>query len=193
MAGLGFSFMGMISGPVSFKEGPVETAPKLDEDGNVIKEDLKRDPFVIVESMGEKIYNTRKEEEWEEIGMMDGFNKFEQEKLTLLYNDIIHNYDLWTEEYKSYYLVAVNYSFRILKTIDEIPPSSKERVQSGLDAKVFINDMNCVLDGLTDKMLKYFPNSNPGFGIMCLFTQSYVGELVAGEIAIEQMKKEIFK
>jgi hypothetical protein len=191
--GIGGSFFTMLGGKTSSGFSMPEI-PKEEQDPEK-KKAMKpvADPQEVIKKLGKSIYETRKEEEWEELEMMDGFNKTEQEKLALLYNQIIDNEDLWNPKYKEFYLLAANYSFRALKMSDEVNPSSKERLYDNLEAKRFIVDMNNILDGMLETMNKFLPNANAEFGIMCLFSHSYIGEQIAQELAIEKMKSEIFK
>lgn len=187
MNGFGGSIFTMLGGAGK----PNFSLPEVPKIEKGKEEKIERKPETLLESEL-TIDIPRTSVQWKETGMLDGFTFTEEEKLTILYNEIIENRDLWDEKYKEYYLLAANYSFRALREV-ELPPSTKERLLSSLEAKRFILDMNKIFDGLLEVTRKYLPNSNSEFGIMCLFSHSYVGEIVACEKIIEQMKNEIFK
>ncbi len=191
MSGFGGSIFTMLggSGKATFSMPEMPQQEKDPEKAKLLEP--IRDPQEIIESGTFDVYESHKQAEWEEMGMMDGFTHTEKEKLTILYNQINENYEIWDTKYKEYYLLAANYSFRALRMNDQISPSTKEKLFDNLEAKRFIKDMNNILDGVLEVMKKFLPNSNSEFGIMCLFSHSYVGEIVACEMVIEQMKNEI--
>lgn len=192
--GMGSGFFDQVGKIPSFSGGPNDDSDESNKGEKNGKAAVKfKDPSLILKGCPASLYTTHSEEEWFGFGMLDGFNKPEQEKLATLYNEIIGNDYLWIPEYKELYLIAANYAMRALHVCEELPPSTRERLIAELDAERFINDMNKVLTGLTESMKKFFPNTNSEFGIMCLFSHTYVGEIVAGEITLEQIKAEIYK
>jgi hypothetical protein len=191
--GLGSGFFDMVGKIPTFTASP--DAMDKEDGSSTAGEPIRKfkDPSVIIEQEASIIFKTRKEEEWLTLGMLDGFNKPEQEKLSLLYNEILENEYIWNPTYKSLYLIAANYAMRALKADETLAPSTREKLIKEFEAERFIVDMNKVLDGVSGSMKKFFPNSNSEFGIMCLFAYTYVGEIIANEMAMEIIKNEIFK